>query len=93
MKKYFAHLTGYTRINSSSYGNPNYEVSLETETGEFEIRRSSSNSSWCYGISGDWVGKTVVYTLTRAGRIDTMKKAELNDVFVDKVLFPKEAKK
>ena len=91
MKKYFAHLTDYRRINSSNYGNPNYEVSLETETGEFEIRRSSSNSAWCYGIGSDWIGKTVVYTLTRSGRIDTMKKAELNDVFVDKVLFPKEA--
>lgn len=29
MKTYFAHLTGYTRINGSNYGNPNYEVSLE----------------------------------------------------------------
>lgn len=86
MKTYFAHLTDYRRINGSNYGNPNYEVSLETETGDFEIRRSSSNSAWCYALDRSWIGKTVTYTLTRAGRIDTMKLTTLEDTFVDKVL-------
>lgn len=86
MRTYFAHLTGYERINGSVNGNPNYQVSLETETGDYEIRRSSSDSAWCYAFSPSWVGKTVTYTLTRSGRIDTMKLTTLEDTFIDKVL-------
>jgi hypothetical protein len=81
----YAKLIEYTRINGSVNGNPNYEVTLELGDGTYEYLRSSSDSSWCYAIGNNWVGKSIAYTLTRSGRINYMKKLELTDVFADPI--------
>lgn len=82
----FATLRGYERANSSNMGNPNYDVMLDYGDGETHLVRSSSNSSWCYGIGNNWIGKTVSFHATRSGRIDYMKLTDLHDTFVDKIL-------
>lgn len=86
MKYNYATLKNMRRINGSTYGNPNYIVTLDKGDGvEFELR-SSSNSSWCYSIGGDWLEKNVRYTTTRAGRIDTMEPLKIEHTFTDKEL-------
>lgn len=82
----YATLRDYRRINGSVNGNPNYEVTLEMGDGTIEVLRSSSDSSWCYALGYDWQNKAMAYTMTRAGRINYMKKLELIDVFADPIL-------
>lgn len=82
----YATLRDYRRINGSVNGNPNYEVTLEMGDGTFETLRSSSDCSWCYAIGSNWENKPVAYTVTRAGRINYMKKLELTDVFADPMM-------
>lgn len=78
-----ATLRDYRRLNNSVNGNPNYELTLEMGDGTLETLRSSSDCSWCYALGNNWMGKPVAYTMTRAGRINYMKKLELTDVFAD----------
>lgn len=86
----YAKLLNMARINGSNLGNPNYSVMLETYDSDgkpvTEVLRSSSNCSWCYGISGDWIGKSIAYTTTRSNRINYMKKLEITDTFSDPLL-------
>lgn len=86
MIKQYAKLLDMQRINNSNLGNPNYSVTLKMGDGTIETLRSSSNSSWCYGISGGWIGRTITYTTTRAGRIDWMQVTTLHDIFSDPIL-------
>ena len=91
MIKKYATLIDMQRINGSNLGNPNYQVTLAMGDGTTEALRSSSNSSWCYGISSQWINRTVTYTTTRSGRIDYMQVTTLDDIFTDPILTPREA--
>ena len=92
MKLQFAKLLNVERLNNSVYGNPNYSVILELGDGNTVITRSSSNSAWCYSYDTSWLDKTVSYTTTRSGRIDSMKPTDLNDIFVDEIMKETEAR-
>lgn len=88
----FATLKQFKRLNNSINGNPNYEVALLFGDDGYEFMRSSSDSSWCYGISGAWLDKTVAYTTTKSGRINYMKLATIQDTFTDPILSTREGK-
>lgn len=88
----FAKLISYDRINGSVNGNPNYDVTLEDGNGDYIYTRSSSDSSWCYGINGKWLNKTVSYTTTKSGRINYMKLTTIEDTFADPILSTREEK-
>lgn len=66
-------LIDYSRINGSSNGNPNYSLTIETTEGDYIYTRSSSDSSFCYGIHDSWTGRKIKYTATKSGRINYMK--------------------
>lgn len=85
MKLNYATLRNYKRINGSNLGNPNYEIEIELGSGEIIITRSSSNSSWCYGISNSWINKPIAYHKMKSGRVDYLKLLELNDIFIDPI--------
>lgn len=58
------------RAGTSYYGNPSYDVTLETRAGDVITLRTSSNVMFAYACTNseyreDWH----VYELTRAGRI------------------------
>jgi hypothetical protein len=82
----FATLKYYHRINSSTNGNPNFEIIFDRGDGVLIKTRSSSDSSWCYGISNTWLDHTVSYTTTKSGRIDYMALTKIEDTFADPLL-------
>jgi len=82
----FAKLVSVERLNNSVNGNPNYKIILDDSSGELIRTRSSSDCSWCYGYSDSWIGKTITYHMTRAGRIDYMQLTKIEDTFTDKQL-------
>ena len=87
MKYNYATLVNARRINASTYGNPNYELTLDPGDGMLFLARSSSDSSWCYAYDECiWMNKSVRYTTTRAGRIDTMEPLKIEHTFTDKEL-------
>jgi hypothetical protein len=90
MQLQYATLRSYTRLNNSVNGNPNYSVFIEHGDGSYSTLRSSSDSSWCYGLGDQWLDKTISYHLTRSGRIDYMKLTDLHDIFADDLLSTRE---
>lgn len=63
------------RAGTSYYGNPSYDVTLETRAGDTLTLRTSSNVMFAYACENseyreDWH----TYELTRAGRIKFARK-------------------
>ena len=64
------------RVGTSYYGNPSYDVTLETREGDVLTLRTSANVMFAYACSNpeyrdDWH----VYELTRAARIKYARKS------------------
>lgn len=58
------------RAGTSYYGNPSYDVTLETRAGDVITLRTSSNVSFAYACENlEYREEWHVYELTRAGRI------------------------
>ena len=58
------------RAGTSYYGNPSYDVTLETRAGDALTLRTSSNVSFAYACTNsEYREEWHVYELTRAGRI------------------------
>ena len=91
MQVNYATLVDMQRLNNSNMGNPNYSVTLKLGDGTPVTLRSSANSSWCYALGGHWLGKSVTYHTTKAGRIDMIHPTTLHDTFVDPILTTREA--
>lgn len=70
-------ITRIERLNNSVNGNPRYEFGFEDAEGDYHRMLSSSDASFVYEIGnvGYRVGSPVDITLTRAGRVATMKWA------------------
>ena len=58
------------RAGTSYYGNPSYDVTLETRAGDTLTLRTSSNVMFAYACTNpEYRKEWHVYELTRAGRI------------------------
>ena len=58
------------RAGTSYYGNPSYNVTLETRAGDVLTLRTSSNVMFAYACQNpEYQTEWHVYELTRAGRI------------------------
>ena len=58
------------RAGTSYYGNPSYDVTLETRAGDTLTLRTSANVMFAYGCTNpEYREEWHVYELTRAGRI------------------------
>lgn len=65
------------RAGTSYYGNPSYDVTLETRAGDVVTLRTSSNVSFAYACENlEYRNEWHVYELTRAGRIKYARKIE-----------------
>lgn len=65
-----AKVIGTKRAGTSYYGNPSYDVTLETRSGDILTLRTSSNVSFAYACENlEYREEWHVYELTRAGRI------------------------
>lgn len=65
-----AKVIGTKRAGTSYYGNPSYDVTLETRTGDTLTLRTSSNVMFAYACTNpEYREEWHVYELTRAGRI------------------------
>jgi hypothetical protein len=62
-------------LKNSVNGNPNFQVAIETDDGDIELLRTSSDSSCVFDIRNlEGSGERAVFTLTKAGRISTAKR-------------------
>lgn len=65
------------RAGTSVYGNPSYDVTLETRDGDTLTLRTSANVMFAYGCTSlEYREEWHVYELTRAGRIKYARKIE-----------------
>lgn len=65
------------RAGTSYYGNPAYDVTLETRDGDTLTLRTSSNVMFAYACeNSEYREEWHVYELTRAGRIKYARKIE-----------------
>ena len=63
------------RAGTSYYGNPSYDVTLETRSGDILTLRTSSNVMFAYACTNpEYREEWHVYDLTRAGRIKYARK-------------------
>ena len=55
--------------NNSYYGNPSYQLTVQTENGEVFVGRTSTNAALAYDISYTWEGewKILAYHFTKSG--------------------------
>lgn len=65
------------RAGASDYGNPSYDVTLETLAGDTLTLRTSSNVMFAYACTNpEYREEWHTYELTRAGRIMYARKIE-----------------
>ena len=70
-----AKIIGTKRAGTSYYGNPSYDVTLETREGDVLTLRTSSNVMFAYACtSSEYREEWHTYELTRAGRIKYARK-------------------
>lgn len=63
------------RAGTSYYGNPSYDVTLQTRDGDTLTLRTSSNVMFAYACQNpEYRDEFHVYELTRAGRIKYARK-------------------
>lgn len=63
------------RAGTSYYGNPSYDVTLETRSGDTLTLRTSSNVMFAYACENpEYREEWHTYELTRAGRIKYARK-------------------
>lgn len=62
------------RAGTSLYGNPSYDITLETRAGDTLTLRTSSNVMFAYACTNpEYKEEWHVYELTRAGRIKSAR--------------------
>lgn len=65
------------RAGTSYYGNPSYDITLETRAGDTLTLRTASNTSFAYACTNrEYSEEWHVYELTRTGRIEYARKIE-----------------
>lgn len=66
-----------SRAGTSYYGNPSYDVTLETRDGDTLTLRTSANVMFAYACTNpEYREEWHTYELTRAGRIKYARKIE-----------------
>ena len=65
------------RAGTSYYGNPSYDITLETRSGDILTLRTSSNVMFAYACTNpEYREERHTYELTRASRIKYARKTE-----------------
>jgi len=72
------------RLKNSRNGNPRFEIILDDRLSWAAVLKTASDHSFAYEIEnpGFRVGDWVTISTTRAGRIDSMEKAQAPDYFI-----------
>lgn len=74
---YTGTLLDATKGRTSKMGNPSWHLYITCdERPQQRVYRTSANISDAYAIDRSWEGRTVLFTVTQAGRIATIRLAD-----------------
>lgn len=72
-----ARVIGTRRVGTSNMGNPSFDVTLETRSGDILTLRTSANVMFAYACeNSEYRDEFHVYELTKTGRIRFARKLE-----------------